>query len=230
MLKFHWIVAPLLCLVMAVAGWAQEDWQRAYQVGDAVELYINTGMWQKGVVVENPPGGLLRVQCEEFVSGGYTRAGGVYIVYGKNDVRKAGGARQSPSQRPSATRPEPGQPPPQVAPGPNEAHFKRLIWEQYRDKEVGNYQAVGIAFQDLSVVNSYPNTLVEGVPRHMTAAPGAMIYRVRTTHAYTYKEGNEYRRLHVKESYFIISRDKTGQWFASPDGKKDSSIEALPAP
>jgi hypothetical protein len=60
-------------------------------VGDKVELKINEGMWQKGVVSENPPEGMLRVKCEEYVdpSGSYTRAGGVYMVHGKGDIRHA---------------------------------------------------------------------------------------------------------------------------------------------
>ena len=68
---------------------AAQDWKRQYKVGDRVELKINAAMWQKGVVSENPPEGLLRVRCEEYKdpSGTYTRAGGVYIVYSKSDIR-----------------------------------------------------------------------------------------------------------------------------------------------
>jgi len=230
----RWLVIPWVFVTIAWAAWAQEDWQRAYQIGDTVELYINNGMWQKGVVVENPPGGLLRVRCEEFVSGGYSRAGGVYIVYGKNDLRKAGASAQTPGQSgPGQAQTPPssmGQVPAKVAPGANAAHFKRLIWEQYAFKEVGNYKARGIVFYDLVVVNSTPNVLVDGVPRNMTAAVGATIYRVRTTHDYYYSEGNEYRRKKVIEGYFLISQDKSGQWFAAPDGQKEYDIQQVSPP
>ncbi|MEJ7627474.1 MAG: hypothetical protein WKF35_11465 [Ferruginibacter sp.] len=63
-----------------------ESWQRQYNIGDKVELKINDAMWQKCEVVENPVGGLLRVNCEEYISGKDTRAGGVYIVYNKEDI------------------------------------------------------------------------------------------------------------------------------------------------
>jgi hypothetical protein len=66
-----------------------QDWKSHYKVGDKVELKINEAMWQKGIVSENPPEGMLRVKCEEYIdpSSSYRRAGGVYMVYSKVDIR-----------------------------------------------------------------------------------------------------------------------------------------------
>ena len=99
-----------LAVVLAAASTAteagaQDDWQSAYQLGDSVELKITDGIWQTCVVSENPPGGMLRVMCEEYVEsapGTYTRAGGTYIVYGRSDLRRAGSAAAAPATRPPA--------------------------------------------------------------------------------------------------------------------------------
>lgn len=74
---------------------AGSEWQTAYQKGDAVHLKITDTLWQECTVSENTPGGLLRVMCKEFVEphpGTYSRAGGTYIVYGKDDLRRPGSA------------------------------------------------------------------------------------------------------------------------------------------
>jgi len=88
----------MIAIVMAVSlsgteGKAQEDWQSAYELGDAIELKITDSIWQDCAVSENPPGGTMRVMCEEYVEpapGTYRRAGGRYIVYGESDVRRPG--------------------------------------------------------------------------------------------------------------------------------------------
>ena len=92
---------------------AQEDWQSAYQLGDAVELKITDSIWQKCTVSENPPGGIMRVSCEEYVEAPpstYSRAGGTYIVYGKSDLRWPGSDSAPPSSEarsPSTSSPSP---------------------------------------------------------------------------------------------------------------------------
>ena len=147
-------VAPLALAVVLLASSggteanAQEDWQSAYKLGDPVELKITDGIWQSCAVSENPPGGTMRVMCEEYVEpapGTYTRAGGRYIVYGQSDLRHrpaiaatappaggptaAGPAATTPAvaNRPAATtpaaatRPAPGTP---AAAAPNRKETK----------------------------------------------------------------------------------------------------------
>lgn len=96
-------------LLSCDSGVAQDDWQSAYQVGEAVELKINDVNWQQCTVSENPPGGTMRADCEEYVEplSGYSRAGGVYIVYGPTDLRRPGdmaapAASPAPEPPPSA--------------------------------------------------------------------------------------------------------------------------------
>lgn len=87
---------PLLASLMAAGG--DDDWQRGYRIGDAVELKVTDAIWQSCVVSENPPGGLMRVRCVEYVEpapGNYRRAQGTYIVYGKGELRPAGGGAAS---------------------------------------------------------------------------------------------------------------------------------------
>ncbi len=72
-------VVLALALASSVAA-AQDDWQGAYRVGDAVELKVTDLIWQRCEVSENPPGGLMRVDCAEYVEpspGTDTHAGGV---------------------------------------------------------------------------------------------------------------------------------------------------------
>lgn len=76
--------------LLLISGYSiAQNWQTKYKIGDQVELKINDAMWQKGVVAENPPEGLLRVRCEEYIdpSSSYTRAGGLYIVHSSSDIR-----------------------------------------------------------------------------------------------------------------------------------------------
>lgn len=104
----------MLALLGSVAAMAQDDWQLAYQVGDAVELKINDRIWQQCNVSQNPAGGLMRVNCTAYVEpapGSYRRAGGVYIVYGKSDLRRKGDVsatvakpQQAPVARNAVTR------------------------------------------------------------------------------------------------------------------------------
>lgn len=87
------MVATLLSVEVA-AG----DWQTAYQIGDAVQLKITDSIWQECTVSENTPGGLLRVMCKEYIEprpGTYRRAGGTYIAYGKDVLRRPGSTSTS---------------------------------------------------------------------------------------------------------------------------------------
>jgi hypothetical protein len=100
-------------LVLALTSTAvlgQDEWQSAYRIGDAVELKITDQIWQSCRVSENPPGGIMRVNCSEYVEpspGTYTRAGGVYIDYGKSDLCAAGSATTAASTVPAARSPAP---------------------------------------------------------------------------------------------------------------------------
>ncbi len=96
------ILATLLSSI-ATAG----DWQAAYPIGTAVELKITDSIWQKCKVSENTPGGLVRVFCEEYIEqrpDTYSRAGGTYIVYGKDDLRRSGNATTAGQNEPTSTQ------------------------------------------------------------------------------------------------------------------------------
>ncbi len=125
-----------LAIVAALLGGevAASDWQAAYRKGDAVQLKITDTLWQECTVSENAPGGLLRVMCKEYIEprpGTYSRAGGVYIAYGKDELRRPGSvstsaAGNSPAKaerqsiatgNPGVSRPA-GAPVPAAAPAP----------------------------------------------------------------------------------------------------------------
>ena len=232
------LVLFTLCVLTLSPCVAQDEWRSAYKVGDAIELKITDALWQKGVVTEITPGGMMRVNCEDFVQGTYRRVGGVYIVYGKGDIRQAG---RAPAVDPAAngTQPpaqQPGQP---NAAQPGQGHaclsnqpsgtvtrnaaastglFQRLIYENYRDKEIG--RKTGVTFLTFAIAETYVNRLSDGVPRHMTAAVGTTIYRVKTDHHFCVQYTDSILRTDVKEGYFLIFKDKAGDWVAAPDGKR----------
>lgn len=234
----------LLFVAIALAWpcWAQ-DWKSAYKVGDAIEMKITDGMWQKGVVTENPPEGMMRVLLEEFVQGTYRRAGGVYIVYGASDIRRAGAGAGAPAPAAPAPAAAPVESPgagaaPPSAEGhaclnnqpkamvtrnaaPSTALFQRVIYENYRDKESG--RKIGVTFTSWAIATQYRNVLAEGVPRLPQAPVGTMIYRVKTDHHICIQFSDGIQRTDITEGYFLLWKDQAGDWVATPDGKRDSS-------
>ena len=111
---FRVLVCLMLNFTQGIAGELA-----GYRVGESVQLKINDSFWQDCVVSENPPEGIMRVNCTEFREpspGTYSRAGGTYIVYGASELRRPGAAATSSVQnvRPdvvasSPTDPSPGQ-------------------------------------------------------------------------------------------------------------------------
>lgn len=231
----------------------EEPWRNAYQVGDLIGLKITDEMWQNGIVVENSPGAMMTVELEEFVRGSYRRAGGAYLVYGKSDIRKRGeppeGAREQgeppapetdAGKNPSAPTPD-GEaqaesgavclaqhPEGEITPASvaSAAVFQRLIYENHRDREIG--RKVGISFVTFEIPEVYRNTVTEGVPRHMTAAPDTRIYRIKTDYHFCVEYTDAILKHTIIEGYWLCFKDKDGNWVAAPDGRRDWKQEHLP--
>ncbi len=82
-------IAAGAALLIPLAAGAQEP----YRVGETVELHISGSLWQRCVVTENDPQGLMRGQCEEFVEpppGTYRLVVGMYDSQTFASINEAG--------------------------------------------------------------------------------------------------------------------------------------------
>jgi hypothetical protein len=89
---------------LAVAAAAAAAQESPYRSGEAVELMIAPGHWQRCTVVDpGSPDSVLRMRCEPYSSPGKSRDGGIYVAsVTSSDVRRPAAAPRPSPARPAA--------------------------------------------------------------------------------------------------------------------------------
>ena len=103
--------------------------------------------------------------------------------------------------------------------------FKRVIFEQYRDKSNG--RKARITYQTFSLGKSYVNRLTGNGLLHDGAPQGAMIYSVKTKFIFCDKHTDSTIRWEYDAQYSCF-KDKFGDWVCPSDATKISEPIYLP--
>jgi hypothetical protein len=108
---------------------------------------------------------------------------------------------------------------------PSEQLFKRVIFEQYRDKSNGS--KVGITYQSFQLGKSYVNRLTGNGLLHDGAPQGATINTVKTTFILCDRHTDSTIRW-VYEAQYSCFKDNFGDWICPNDALKLSEPIYLP--
>lgn len=107
----------------------------------------------------------------------------------------------------------------------SEALFKRVIFEQYRDKSNG--RKVGLTYQTFQLGRSYVNRLTNNGLLHDGAPQGATIYTVKTKFAFCDRYTDSTIRWGYNAQYSCF-KDKSGDWVCPSDSTKITEQTYLP--
>lgn len=150
---------------------AQDDFAVQYRVGQKVHFSVSGEAtdFQTCTVSENPPGGLMRVRCDQFRQW----AAGNYIVYGPGYVRPLGAstpaaAKPQPAPRPAtAAKPRPKPAAPATGGG--------LKPGEYACYGTGGRIMIGLSFK--VAANGRTTDLEGGNPGTVSVAGGTVTFR-----------------------------------------------------
>jgi hypothetical protein len=107
----------------------------------------------------------------------------------------------------------------------SEALFKRVIFEQYRDKSNG--RKVGLTYQTFQIGKSYVNRLTNNGLLHDGAPQGATIYAIKTKFTFCDKYTDSTIRWGYTAQYSCF-KDKFGDWVCPSDSTKITEQTYLP--
>ena len=107
----------------------------------------------------------------------------------------------------------------------SETLFKRVIFEQYRDKSNG--RKVGITYQTFQLGKSYVNRLTNNGLLHDGAPQGATIYPVKTKFTFCDRYTDSTIRWGYDAQYSCF-KDKFGDWVCPSDSTKITEQTYLP--